>query len=188
MRPDETQGLLPSVKIFSPLRSVDNRISVVALFWYKGADGDRRCDNETWENVMYYPHTLKFWEAQRRALQRTETLLWTCSWDKWAQHLSKCAVARRNTKHSFSSNFDLFWAFTKPSNQTRRVIVYAALRVTRMLESVATVSGWRVTPWTSVWATAPRCRSSFIMSQMGEYALRWCCIAHSPDPFSLLLK
>lgn len=51
------------------------------------------------------------------------------------------AVARRNTKHLFSSNFDLFWALTKPSNQTRRVIVYTALRVTRMLESVATVSG-----------------------------------------------
>lgn len=52
-----------------------------------------------------------------------------------------CAVARRNTKHLFFSNFDLFWALTKPSNQTRRVIVYTALRVTRMLESVATVSG-----------------------------------------------
>lgn len=59
-----------------------------------------------------------------------------------------CAVARRDTKHFFSSNFDLFWALTKPSNQTRRVIIYAALRVTRMLESVATVSGWRVTPLT----------------------------------------
>lgn len=60
-----------------------------------------------------------------------------------------CAVARRNTKHLFTSNFYLFWALTKPSNQTRRFIVYAALRVTRMLESVATVSGWRVTPWIS---------------------------------------
>lgn len=59
-----------------------------------------------------------------------------------------CAVARRDTKHFFSSNFDLFSALTKPSNQTRRVIIYAALRVTRMLESVATVSGWRVTPLT----------------------------------------
>lgn len=39
----------------------------------------------------------------------------------------------------FSSNFDLFWASTKPSNQTRRV--YAAVSVPGVLESVATVSG-----------------------------------------------
>lgn len=116
MRPDETQGLLPNVKIFSPLRSVDNRISVVVLF----------CTQERMvtEGVIMKRERTWCTTRSRWSSEKPSELKLCCELAHETNELTTsgndCAVARRNTKHLFSSNFDLFLAFNKTfkPNQT----------------------------------------------------------------------
>lgn len=120
MRPDETQGLLPNVKIFSPLRSVDNRISVVVLYCTKErmvTEGVIMKRERTWCT------TRSRWSSEKPSvvLQRTETLLWTCSWDKWAQHFRKwlcCCQEKHKTFVFFQFWFVLGFNKTFKPNQT----------------------------------------------------------------------